>query len=203
MADRVARTPDSRNGADPEQLGAERSLASVENAEAWLARHADPEFILELRVQWSTRDAHPPPEPPPIRRVEQIRRRADALVRALASVNLSREAHAVRRALQPFHGTSTRAWDRRMTTEPKRTRFAMVLAATAYHWCRDSGYRHLDGATDMPCAGHRVSGRLAAVLAVAEGVEIADKPWSDLVDRWKKRMVRARGTAARLWGDCD
>lgn len=176
---------------------AELALVSVGAAEAYLASEYDRDFILELRATWRDLRAWTAQPPSPVKKVRAAERHARALLRAVGSKS------PLGRALRTFiYQCETRdpgnvEYRRRLSTEPEDTRFALVLANHAFTLSSRSS------------RGRTVSGRLAAVLAKAEGVKMpaarrktaTDDSIGADIRAWEAKMARATKMVARWRSD--
>jgi hypothetical protein len=178
--------------------GAEKSLASAEAAKAYLARRDDQDFVRELLATWCVQ-SQPMEKPPASRAAERAKRHAAALLALLeryarlpASLQLNSSLRHFLHALESSRTSVAREYRRRLAAEPKRTRAALLCANCAFAY---EGFL-LGGRP------RRVSGRLAAVMAVALGVEprpgAAEGAAHRRVDAWEARMARASKTIAKM-----
>jgi len=179
----------------PAPLSAESALSSVEAAEAYLARHPDQDFVRELRAVWRLDGKGWKPQyPSPIRQVRAAERHARALLKMVGARSSTGRALQVYLRQVESRDPGHVEYRRRLATDPEDGRFALLLANHAWTLsCRNP--------TDL-----RVSGRLAAVMARAEGVKKPKarrkvRPEDDVVGAelraWEAAMARAYQFVAR------
>lgn len=176
---------------------AEQALTSIEAAEAYLDSEEDHDFVLELRATWRDLSQWSAAPPSPVKKVRAAAAHAKALLRAVGSKS------QLGRALQTFiyqcehRDPGSVEYRRRLSTEPEDTRFALVLANHAFTLSRRTSRDRV------------VSGRLAAVIAKAEGVKkpgarrkmATDDSVGAEIRAWEAAMARAIKVVARWRSD--
>ncbi len=165
------------NGNTADRRAAWCALASVDDADAYLRALPDPRFIAELRAEWVVNQQHPYTAPASTREVKRLvasaRGQAQKLWAACQPGPGPRlnAPEGVRRWLErlaktdlsgpaPVANPITMKLRRLLSVEDPKLRFARQLARCA------ASLSH-----DTPGGPYRVTGRMAAVMAVALGVE--------------------------------